>query len=231
MSEHNIAGKKVAFLLTDGVEQVELTSPWQAIKDAGGEPTLVALDKGKLQGFNGVDKGDTFDVDLAVADANASDFDALVLPGGVVNADNLRVDKDAQNFTRSFFEQHKPVASICHGPWILIEAGVIKGRNVTSYHTLQTDLKNAGANWSDEEVVCDQGLVTSRNPDDLPAFNAKVVEEISEGQHMRPDSLAATSVLKASAAVVLSQEVRRRHLRLTARQARSSGHLSDLQNI
>lgn len=107
---------------------------------------LVAPSKGKLQGFNGVEKGDTFDVDLAVADANASDFDALVLPGGVVNADHLRVDKDAQNFTRAFFEQHKPVASICHGPWILIEAGVIKGRNVTSYHTLQTDLKNAGAN-------------------------------------------------------------------------------------
>ncbi|MET3369706.1 MULTISPECIES: type 1 glutamine amidotransferase domain-containing protein [Paenarthrobacter] len=183
MSEHNITGKKVAFLLTDGVEQVELTSPWQAVKDAGGEPTLVAPSKGKLQGFNGVEKGDTFDVDLAVADANASDFDALVLPGGVVNADHLRVDKDAQNFTRAFFEQHKPVASICHGPWILIEAGVIKGRNVTSYHTLQTDLKNAGANWTDEEVVVDQGLVTSRNPDDLPAFNSKVVEEISEGQH------------------------------------------------
>ncbi|WP_159700142.1 type 1 glutamine amidotransferase domain-containing protein [Arthrobacter sp. 18067] len=183
MSEHNIAGKKVAFLLTDGVEQVELTSPWHAVKEAGGEPTLVAPSKGKVQGFNGVEKGDTFDVDLAVADASASDFDALVLPGGVVNADNLRVDKDAQDFTRAFFEQHKPVASICHGPWIFIDSGVIKGRNVTSYHTLQSDLKNAGANWTDEEVVCDQGLVTSRNPDDLPAFNSKLVEEISEGQH------------------------------------------------
>ncbi|MFI2566115.1 type 1 glutamine amidotransferase domain-containing protein [Paenarthrobacter sp. NPDC018779] len=183
MSEHSIAGKKVAFLLTDGVEQVELTSPWQAVEEAGGEPTLIAPEKGKIQGFNGVDKGDTFDATLAVADADASDFDALVLPGGVVNADHLRVNKDAQNFTRAFFEQHKPVASICHGPWILIEAGVIKGRNVTSYHTLQTDLRNAGANWSDQEVVVDQGLVTSRNPDDLPAFNSKVVEEISEGQH------------------------------------------------
>jgi protease I len=183
MSEHNITGKKVAFLLTDGVEQVELTSPWQAVKDAGGVPTLVAPGSGRLQGYNGTDKGDTFDIDLTVADANASDFDALVLPGGVVNADHLRVDKDAQNFTRSFFEQHKPVASICHGPWLLIDAGVIRGRNVTSYHTLQTDPKNAGANWSDEEVVVDQGLVTSRNPDDLPAFNSKLVEEISEGQH------------------------------------------------
>jgi protease I len=183
MSEHSIAGKKVAFLLTDGVEQVELTSPWQADKDAGGEPTLVAPGGGRLQGYNGTDKGDTFNVDLKLAEANASDFDALVLPGGVVNADHLRVDKAAQNFVRSFFEQHKPVASICHGPWLLIDAGVIRGRNVTSYHTLQTDLKNAGANWSDEEVVVDQGLVTSRHPGDLPAFNRKLVEEISEGRH------------------------------------------------
>ncbi len=183
MSEHSINGKKVAFLLTDGVEQVELTSPWQAVKDAGGEPTLVAPSSGRVQGYNGTDKGDTFNVDLTVAEANASDFDALVLPGGVVNADHLRVDKDSQNFVRSFFEQHKPVASICHGPWLLIDAGVIRGRNVTSYHTLQTDLRNAGANWSDEEVVVDQGLVTSRSPKDLPAFNGKLVEEISEGLH------------------------------------------------
>ena len=183
MSEHSIAGKKVAFLLTDGVEQIELTSPWQAVKDAGGEPTLVALKDGKLQGFKGTEKGDTFDVDLTVAKANASDFDALVLPGGVVNADHLRVDKDAQNFARAFFEQHKPVASICHGPWLLIDAGVISGRSVTSYYTLQTDLKNAGANWSDQEVVVDQGLVTSRNPHDLPAFNDKLLEEIAEGEH------------------------------------------------
>ena len=183
MSEHSIAGKKVAFLLTDGVEQIELTSPWQAVKDAGGQPTLVAPKDGRLQGFNGTDKGDMFDVDLQVSQADAADFDALVLPGGVVNADHLRVDKDAQNFTRGFFEQHKPVASICHGPWLLIDAGVIRGRNVTSDHTLQTALKHAGANWTDEEVVVDQGLVTSRNPDDLPAFNGKLVEEISEGQH------------------------------------------------
>jgi protease I len=183
MSEQTIAGKKVAFLLTDGVEQIELTSPWQAVKDAGGEPTLVAPGSGRLQGYKGTDKGDTFNVDITLAEANASDFDALVLPGGVVNADHLRVDKAAQNFARSFFEQHKPVASICHGPWLLIDAGVIRGRNVTSYHTLQTDLKNAGANWSDEEVVVDQGLVTSRHPGDLDAFNGKLVEEISEGQH------------------------------------------------
>ncbi|XAS63698.1 type 1 glutamine amidotransferase domain-containing protein [Micrococcaceae bacterium Sec5.8] len=183
MSEHNIAGKKVAFLLTDGVEQVELTSPWDAVKKAGGEPTLVAPKSGKLQGYDGTEKGQEFDVDLTAAEANAADFHALVIPGGVVNADHLRADKDAQAFARAFFEQHKPVASICHGPWLLIDAGVINGRNVTSYHTLQTDLKNAGATWSDEEVVVDQGLVTSRTPADLTAFNDKLLEEIEEGEH------------------------------------------------
>ena len=183
MAEQSIAGKKVAFLLTDGVEQVELTSPWNAVKEAGGEPTLVSPASGKVQGYNGTEKGETFAVDLPVAQADAGDFHALVIPGGVVNADHLRVDKDAQAFTRAFFEQHKPVASICHGPWLLIDTDVVGGRNVTSYHTLRTDLTNAGANWTDEEVVVDQGLVTSRNPDDLPAFNAKVIEEIAEGEH------------------------------------------------
>lgn len=179
----NISGKKVAFLLTDGVEQVELTGPWQAVTEAGGQPTLVAPSAGRLQGYNSTDKGDTFKVDVTVAEADAADYDALVIPGGVVNADHLRVDADAQRFTRDFFEQHKPVASICHGPWLLIDAGVIRGRNVTSYHTLATDLKNAGANWSDQEVVVDQGLVTSRKPDDLPAFCDALLEEIREGQH------------------------------------------------
>lgn len=183
MSEHTMAGKRVAFLLTDGVEQVELTSPWNAVKGAGGEPVLVSPKSGTVQGFHGTDKQDIFDVDVRAAEAKAEDFHALVIPGGVVNADHLRVDKDAQRFARSFFEQHKPVASICHGPWLLIDAGVIRGRNVTSYHTLQTDLKNAGANWTDEEVVVDQGLVTSRSPRDLPAFNAKLIEEIEEGEH------------------------------------------------
>ena len=183
MSEHDISGKKVAFLLTDGVEQIELTSPWEAVKAAGGIPTLVSPSTGTVQGFDGVDKGETFTVDLAVADARADDFDALVLPGGVVNADFLRVDKDAQNFARSFFEAHKPVAAICHAAWLLIEAGVVKGRDMTSFSSLATDLKNAGAKWSDEEVVVDQGLVTSRSPKDLPAFNDKLVEEIAEGEH------------------------------------------------
>jgi protease I len=183
MSEHSITGKKVAFLMTDGVEQIELTSPWNAVKEAGGTPTLVAPHGGKLQGYRGTEKGDSFDVDMTVAEANALDFDALVLPGGVVNADHLRVDKDAQTFARSFFEQHKPVAAICHGPWLLIDAGVVRGRNLTSYRSLQTDLLNAGADWRDEEVVVDQGFVTSRGPDDLPAFNDKVLEEIAEGEH------------------------------------------------
>src|SRR6478609_2161446 len=146
MSEHNISGKKVAFLLTDGVEQVELTGPWNAVKEAGGEPTLVSPKSGTLQGYDGTDKGETFTVDLTVDQANADDFHALVIPGGVVNADHLRADKGAQAFARGFFEQHKPVASICHGPWLLIDAGVASGRSLTSYHTLQTDLRNAGAN-------------------------------------------------------------------------------------
>ena len=183
MAGHNIAGKRVAFLLTDGVEQVELTSPWSAVKEAGGEPVLVSPKSGRLQGYQGTEKGQTFAVDLTVAEASAADFHALVIPGGVVNADHLRVDKGAQAFARGFFEQHKPVASICHGPWLLIDAGVVRGRNVTSYPTLQTDLKNAGANWTDQEVVVDHGLVTSRNPHDLPAFNDKLLEEIEEGGH------------------------------------------------
>ncbi|WP_323959169.1 DJ-1/PfpI/YhbO family deglycase/protease [Arthrobacter sp. JZ12] len=183
MTAHDISGKKVAFLLMDGVEQVELTSPWEAVKGAGGVPTLVAPSGDSVQGFNGVEKGDTFPVDLTLDQANADDFDALVLPGGVVNADHLRVEKEAQAFARSFFEQHKPVAAICHAPWLLIEAGVVSGRSMTSYHTLETDLRNAGANWTDDEVVVDAGFVTSRNPDDLPAFNDKVLEEIAEGPH------------------------------------------------
>lgn len=181
MSKHDITGRKVAFLLTDGVEQVELTSPWHAVQEAGGQPVLVSPWNGKLQGYKGTEKGRTFAVDLAVTAANPADFDALVIPGGVVNADRLRADKDAQAFARAFFEQHKPVASICHGPWLLIDAGVVQGRKMTSYHTLQTDLKNAGARWSDQEVVVDRHLVTSRHPKDLPAFNDSMLEEIAAG--------------------------------------------------
>ena len=178
-----LSGRKIAFLLTDGVEQVELTAPWEAIQDAGGTPVLIAPSEDSVQGFNGTEKGDTFAVGLALAEANAEEFDALVLPGGVVNADQLRMDATAVSFTRAFFDGHKPVAAICHGAWILIEAGVVAGRTMTSYPSLRTDLVNAGAEWLDEEVVVDNGLVTSRTPDDLPAFSAKLVEEVREGEH------------------------------------------------
>lgn len=175
----NISGKKVAFLLTDGFEDAELTSPWQAVTEAGGIPTLVAPSSGEVTGKN----GHTQAVDQTVADASADAFDALVLPGGVVNADNIRMEQGAVTFARSFFEQHKPVGVICHGPWLLIEADVVRGRQLTSFASLKTDLTNAGADWVDEEVVVDSGLVSSRTPDDLPAFNAKLVEEIAEGEH------------------------------------------------
>lgn len=183
MTTTTLTGKRVAFLLTDGVEQIELTSPWEAVQDAGGAPTLVSPAGDTVQGFEGTTPGDTFTVDAAPGSVSAENFDALVLPGGVVNADHLRLDEDSVDLVRAFFEQHKPVAAICHAPWLLAEAGVLGGRTVTSYPSLRTDLANAGAEWVDEEVVVDQGLVTSRTPDDLPAFNAKLVEEIGEGTH------------------------------------------------
>jgi deglycase len=176
-------GKTIAFLATEGVEQVELTEPWQAVKAAGGAPELISLESGAVQAFNHLDKGDTFHVDHTAAEADAGRYDGLVLPGGVANPDFLRVDEDAVAFTRAFLDQGKPVAAICHGPWTLIDAGVVKGRTLTSWPSLRTDLRNAGATWVDEEVHVDEGLVTSRNPDDLPAFCAKLVEEIAEGTH------------------------------------------------
>jgi deglycase len=178
-----LQGKRVAFLATDMVEQVELTEPWKAVEQAGGTPELISLEEGEIQGFNHYDKGDTFKVDKTVEEASASDYDALVLPGGVGNPDTLRGDENAVEFVREFFEQAKPVGAICHGPWMLVEAGVVRGRKVTSWPTLQTDIRNAGGEWVDEEVVVDQGLVTSRKPDDLPAFNDKIVEEFCEGKH------------------------------------------------
>jgi protease I len=176
-------GKTIAFLATEGVEQVELTDPWKAVEQAGGTPQLISLQEGQVQAFNHLDKGDTFPVDKTAADADANDYDGLVLPGGVANPDFLRADQDAVGFVRGFFDQGKPVAAICHGPWTLIDAEVVRGRTLTSWPSLQTDLRNAGATWVDEEVHVDQGLVTSRNPDDLPAFCAKLVEEICEGVH------------------------------------------------
>ena len=178
-----IDGRTIAFLATDGVEQVELTEPWKAVRDAGGTPELISLESGEIQGFHHLDKGDTFAVDHEVADADAGRYDALVLPGGVANPDFLRADDDATAFVRAFFDAGKPVAAICHGPWTLIDAGVVEGRTLTSWPSLQTDLRNAGATWVDEEVHVDQGLVTSRKPDDLPAFCSKLVEEIAEGVH------------------------------------------------
>jgi protease I len=178
-----LEGKTIAFLATEGVEQVELTDPWKAVEQAGGTPQLISLEAGQVQAFNHLDKGDTFPVDKTAADADASDYDGLVLPGGVANPDFLRADQDAVGFVRGFFDQGKPVAAICHGPWTLIDAEVVRGRTLTSWPSLQTDLRNAGAIWVDEEVHVDQGLVTSRNPDDLPAFCAKLVEEICEGVH------------------------------------------------
>ena len=177
-------GKKIAFLVaTEGVEQVELTEPWKAIEEAGGTPELVSTESGEIQAFNHLDKADTFTVDTTVADADVSGYAGLVLPGGVANPDFLRIDEGAVGFVRGFFEAAKPVGVICHGPWTLVEADVLQGRTITSWPSLQTDIRNAGGNWVDEEVVVDQGLVTSRKPDDLKAFCAKAVEEICEGEH------------------------------------------------
>jgi protease I len=176
-------GKKIAFLFTDGVEQVELEKPLEAVKGEGAEVECLSLEDGDIRAFKHLDHGDRFPVDKKVSDASADDYDGLVLPGGVANPDFLRGDEDAVSFVRSFVEQAKPIGAICHGPWTLVEADVVKGRTLTSWPTLKTDIRNAGGNWVDEEVHVDEGLVTSRNPDDLPAFCDKIVEEFCEGKH------------------------------------------------
>lgn len=179
-----LTGSKVAFLVApEGAEQVELTEPWQAIKDAGGSPELVSTASGKVQAFNHLDKGDTFTVDKVLGDVSADEYDGLVLPGGVANPDLLRTQPNAVSFAKNFFQQQKPVSAICHAAWTLIEADVVRGRRMTSYPSLATDLRNAGAEWVDEEVVTDSGFVTSRKPADLKAFCDKMVEEIGEGKH------------------------------------------------
>ncbi|CAA9362034.1 MAG: Intracellular protease [uncultured Nocardioidaceae bacterium] len=175
--QNQLHGKQVAFLTAnEGVEQIELTEPWKAVQEAGGEPRLIAPQGGETQAFNHLDKADTFPVDQSAAEADPADFVGLVLPGGVANPDMLRTDKDSVEFIRSFFEAGKPVAAICHAPWTLVEADVVRGRTMTSWPSLQTDLRNAGAEWIDEEVVVDGKLVTSRKPDDLAAFTAKMTE-------------------------------------------------------
>ena len=173
-------GKQVAFLVAaEGIEQVELTEPWKAVQEAGGTPKLLSPKSGTVQAFHHLDRADTFHVDIPVADADPSSFDALVLPGGVANPDALRMNKDAVDFVRTFVEAGKPVAVICHGPWTLVEAGVLSGRTITSWPSLETDIRNAGGTWVDEEVVVDGNLISSRKPDDLKALNAKLVEALA----------------------------------------------------
>jgi len=178
-------GKRVAILVADGFEQVELTGPKQALELAGATTQIVSPAKGQVKGWNHTEWGEQFPVDLPLEQARPDDFDALLLPGGVMNPDKLRANKQAVQFVKSFFDAGKPIAAICHGPWTLIEADAVRGRKMTSYASIQTDLKNAGANWVDQEVVSDQGIVTSRKPDDIPAFNLKMIEEFAEGGHDR----------------------------------------------
>ena len=181
---NELQGRKIAIIAADGVEQVELEQPRDAVQDAGATTELLSIDTGEIQAMNGdIDKGDTFQVDKKVADADIEDYAGLILPGGTMNPDNLRQDADVISFVQRWFQAGKPVGVICHGPWTLVEADLVRGRTITSFPSVRTDIVNAGGDWVDEEVVCDQGLVSSRNPDDLPAFNDKIVEEFAEGEH------------------------------------------------
>ena len=193
MANKTLTGKRVAIIAADMVEQVELVEPRKALEQAGATTELISMKPGQIQGFNHYDKGDEISVDRTIEEASADEYDALLLPGGVGNPDVLRMDENVVSFVRDFFEQGKPVAAICHGPWMLVEAGVVRGRKVTSWPTLQTDIRNAGGNWVDEEVVVDNGLVTSRKPDDLPAFCSKMIEEFAEGRHEPASRRMATT--------------------------------------
>jgi protease I len=191
-------GKKVAFLVAqEGVEEVELTEPWKAVEQAGATPVLIAPEKGEVQAFNHLDKGSTFTAAATLADAHPSDYDGVVLPGGVANPDQLRTESAAVEFLQGFFAEGKPVGVICHGPWTLIEADLVRDRKITSWPSLQTDIRNAGGDWVDEQVVVDEGLVSSRNPDDLPAFCAKIVEEFAEGPHQVAEAGATAGTAAA----------------------------------
>ena len=193
MADRKLQGKRVAIIAADMVEQVELVEPRTALEAAGAKTELLSIKPGTIQGFNHFDKADEHKVDRLVEEADASEYDALFIPGGVGNPDQLRADENVVQFTRDFFEQGKPVAAICHAPWVLVEADVVRDRQVTSWPSLQTDIRNAGGNWVDEQVVVDQGLVTSRKPDDIPAFSKKMLEEFQEGTHQRSPSLAGQS--------------------------------------
>jgi protease I len=180
---HDLKGKKIAILATDGVEQVELTEPRKALENAGATTELVSIKEGEIQAFDHLDHADRLPVDRTVDQVSADDYDGLLIPGGVANGDFLRADDDAVRFTKDFARARKPIAAICHAPWVLVEAGIVEGRTVTSYPSLATDVRNAGGTWVDEEVHVDSGLVTSRRPDDIPAFSAKAIEEFAEGVH------------------------------------------------
>ena len=188
-----LLNKRVAILSADGFEQVELTKPKAALEEAGAQVSVVSPKSGKIQGMNHADKGDLIPVDLVLSNAQSEDFDALMIPGGLMNPDELRANPEALEFVRGFFTAGKPVAAICHGPWVLISAGLVKGRRLTSWPAIKDDVRNAGGEWVDEEVVVDSGLVTSRKPDDIPAFNDKMIEEFCEGVHDRQRELATHS--------------------------------------
>ena len=183
MAKETLAGKRIAIIAADMVEQVELVEPRKALEKAGATTELISMKPGEIQGFNHYDRADKHKVDKTAEEVDAADYDGLLIPGGVGNPDTMRMDENLVQFTRAFFEQGKPVAAICHGPWMLVEAGVARDRTVTSWPSLQTDIRNAGGNWVDQEVVADQRLITSRKPDDIPAFNKKMVEVFAEGKH------------------------------------------------